>query len=232
MNTLPTLLFVWFAAQYLVGPIAVRLTLTAPDRYALPEIDWEMVDAFQQTSFLKPHNALLELGFKPITSTNVANVDAIYYWNPLDSATASIMVAKSTTVVEFTQVYVSGANLDVSNSVLPAVFPPRPAKVGYQLPGNQNLTNLFSTFKTLREGCLLGQRATVKASDVLRNVEDFLNVELEHLVGAGFYSREVFNGKRHVTMKGAYFMTWKLAWRSKLILLLLARHRAERAATT
>jgi hypothetical protein len=60
--------------------------------------------------------------------------------------------------------------------------------------------------------------------------EAFHNEELAHLVQTGIFSHCVNNGKRRVTLKGAFVMTWKLAWPSKSILLFLESRRAKAAA--
>lgn len=229
MNMFVKIPLIWLLAQYVAGPILVRLSLKAPARYSMSPLDWDSVTAFKSADFLTRNRALLELGFFPVAATKTDGIDAAFYLRNADSTIASLMVSSTNIATEFTQVYEAGTNLDVTNSSSPAVHPSWQRKIGYRFPRRRDTHALHNAFQKIRDRVDLGEAKHLVNSDVLKCVEDFVNEELEHLVSIGFYSKNVTSGKRNVTLKGACLMTWRLAWPLKPLLLFIAERQGERA---
>jgi hypothetical protein len=75
----------------------------------------------------------------------------------------------------------------------------------------------------LAEKLILGnkkneQKITFTRGSEFEAVETYLNRELNELVKKGWVQSRTGAGGRHLTVKGALLMTWKLVWPIKQIL--------------
>lgn len=223
------ILFIFLFVEYLIAPIAIRFTLKVPENYKLQQLNWGDVISFQTPSFNARHGILIQLGFVPAVATRLDNVEAAYYCHPKDPAIACIMVNNSSVFTEFTQIHISGTCLDISDYQLPVISPRWSKRITYQL-SRRDILKLFKAFEKIRDRISLGSTLTLGPLDILQYVENYSNAQLDHIVNSGFYSKVVSNGMRRVTLKGAFLMTWKLAWPSKPILMFFENRRAARAA--
>ena len=130
---------------------------------------------------------------------------------------------------EFSQ-FGAKAVLSVSSAPLPSVFPAWQRKISFRFSTCKGVADLHEHFQRIRAKTDLGQRTPVPPGQRLAQLESFLNQEQGHLIERGYFAPVARRGKRHVTLKGAYLMTWKMAWPSKPILIWLADRRTERAA--
>ncbi len=221
------LLGIWLFAQYIIGPIAVRFTLTVPETYVLPRLDYsELLASNTQARGL--HDELSRLGFLQGGATRLPNVGAVLYANPGDGSSASLQITKGFVAVAFSQPF-QGRYLSLSNAPLPSVYPRWNKKISYILPSCHKVDELWDIYKLIRARlCVPSARAEPAAG--ISMTEAFLNEELAHLIETGIFSDRVKNGKHRVTLKGAFVMTWKLAWPSKSILLFIESRRARAAA--
>ena len=229
-STLLTLFGLWLAAPYVLGPFLVRLGLRAPERYVLPEKAWPEFVNGNGPVVAGYHGQLMALGFVPVTATEVPGVGAALYIHPVDGSTVQLRHTKQFVSVCFSQEYHDGSRLMVGNAPLPAIYPDWSRRISYYVPEVGHLSRLFDAFKAIRarqrHGALLAPDAALQ----LRREEDYLNAEMDNLLEQGIYSRAVNIGKRAITLKGAFYASWRLAWLSKPVLLRLAAQRAARAA--
>jgi hypothetical protein len=226
-NILLQLLLLYLIFQYVIGPIIVRFTLTAPDRYSLPRLDQaELLASSPQA--MEKHNELLALGFIPGDATNIPMVSALFYAHP-HGPLAAILIAKAFVAVVFSQ-ECSGSYLSLSNAPVMGAYPPWRRKIGYHLHTCKDVRELFDNFKRIRSTLALPCSVSADPKALVSMMEGFCNEELYYLVARGFYSSHVSNGKRHVTLKGAFQMVWGVSWPTHRLLLFIEARRARTAA--
>jgi hypothetical protein len=233
MNILPILselLGVWLCAQYLAGPLIVKLTLRVPERYVLPRLDWREVLASQDSQFQTSHATIIGLGFVPACATGLSNLDAILYLHQSAGVAASLRAGKKHVSASFSQQLNNGAQFSIDNSPLPAVYPLQPGNLRYHLPKCKDPAALFDSYLRIRAKLALLVPITRDPTLELQAAQDLENLVLSRLIDARLYSSTVRKGQRAVTFKGAIYMAWRLAWPSKPVILFFAQRRAERAA--
>jgi hypothetical protein len=220
---------IWVAAQYVVGPLAVKMSNHAPERYSLPVAEWATIVASDTPGLAKRHEQLIVLGFLPVTATSLPNIAAIFYVHPVDGACAQLRDSKKFASVSFVQEFRDGKRLFVGNSPIPSIYPPWPRMISFNLSRAHEPTELFAKFKRIRTGCG-GEPISASTESLLKAEEEFENAQLSYLIERGFYSSVVADGKRTISFKAALRSAWRLAWPSRPILVLSANARAERAA--
>lgn len=220
---------IWLAAQYIVGPLAVKLSNHAPARYSLPVVEWTSIVASRTPGLSQRHDQLLLLGFLPVTATALPNIAAIFYVHPVDGCSAQLRDAKKFASLFFVQEYRNGLRLFVGNCPIPSIYPPWSQMISFNLSRTQEPSTLFAKFTRIRSR-VGGERVSASAESLLKSDEEYENAQLTYLIERGFYSSAVSNGKRAISMQAALRSTWRLAWPSRPLLLFLANARAERAA--
>ena len=226
----------WIVFLYFVVPLIVYNLNYGPEKYALPEIDWESFFAARSSAFLLEHAGFTQLGFLPASASVLSIPGSItffaLYRHENDLVTATLMSSSSTrgeTITkEFTQRYENGFHLSLIASPLPTPFPRWRKKEGYRLPEVASTALLFEAFKNIRAKSQYGQPERLTIGQELAEVQNYLNAELEDLISRRYLSAKVANGQRRFTLKGAFLMAWKLLWPWKVIDDVVSRNRVKR----
>jgi hypothetical protein len=221
---------IWILAQYLIGPWLVLFQVTAPERFVLPKLEWTELLMKLGKQLSDAHEVIIGLGYVPCGATEVPNIKAISYVHPIDGSGIQLRHLAIGYSVCFSQWYSGGMCLLVSNSQLPEVFPAWHKRTSYLLPRCRDIPALFDKFKRIRSALNIEGAVKADARIELQATEEFLNAELQENVRNGFYAKKVSDGKRRLSVKGAFVISWRIAWPSKPIMLALAQKRAENAA--
>jgi len=118
---------------------------------------------------------------------------------------------KSITYVEFTQVYSDGSMLDISNANQVSPYPQTDFKISLRYPEVQDPKNLYDILKKVKNSLKTSFKPI--AYDKMtgfKMIEDFMAKESDDLVRKGYCKEAIDDeGKRSLTLKGAYLITWK-----------------------
>lgn len=114
------------------------------------------------------------------------------------------------TYVEFGQLYQDGWCLLLNNSPMMTAYPPLAEKTMLRLPACQSLAPLWQSFLQARTK-LAANRLTQswRAEDALDLVDQALAVEAAVLARRGYCEQAGEAQSCALTLKGAYYMTWK-----------------------
>ncbi len=118
---------------------------------------------------------------------------------------------KSMTYVEFSQAYSDGSMLDISNADQVNPYPKTAIKIAVRYPEINDPEELFKVFQKLKHS-LKNTSNPVPYDEAtgFKMVEDYMAMESDDLVSKGYCNEKVDEeGKRSLTLKGAYLITWK-----------------------
>ncbi len=145
------------------------------------------------------------------------------YCNDIEKAGAMVVHmennAQSFTYVEFSQLYANGTMLDVGNASEVSAYPKMDLKISVKYPKVRDVAELYSRFKVVRES-LKNSEIVVPfdTSNGFEIVERFMAKESDILVEKGYCLPEIDSeGKRRLTLKGAYLITWRSVFPGKKI---------------
>lgn len=123
--------FLWIVFLHFIARLIVYRLHRGPEKYALPEIDWESFIAGRSSAFLREHAEFTQLGFLPAAASVLSVPGCItffaLYRHESDPVTATLMSSSNaqgeTITKEFTQRYENGFHLSLIASPLPTPFP-------------------------------------------------------------------------------------------------------------
>lgn len=228
----------YFAFLHFVSPLAVFASAKGPCRYEFPPFDLTETLTNAPDPTKRAIAALGELGFTPVGASRLdmshSSTGFVLLRKCDDPCLATVSVSSNflgaISSVEFSQLYEGGGCLSLTNTPMPATFPERPEKIVYRLPKYSDLRSLYSSFITLRaKSPFRYTPISPPEGGALVCLERYCNEELVALCKAGFYSSQCSDGKRGLTLKGAYVMSWKVLWPWKALRLRLAERRTIRA---
>ena len=135
------------------------------------------------------------------------------------------------TYCEFSQKFSDGRWLHVSNSNRPEAYPALPIKQSFQFPKVMVVEQLLSLHAQLRQR-LKGdlQPIDYQAEQGFAEITAFLREESDALLDKGLVKPEIdADGKRSLTLYGAFVMTWRSVWPGRAIVAALKRRGTKRA---
>jgi hypothetical protein len=227
MFTLLLIITAILILPYILGPIVVYLTLEMPDRYELKELPSDAFLNERSHGFLSLHNQLLELGFRFIGGSSLANSHSKAFFsgyrNADGSTIASVTSASAPNISEqltvaFGRTYSDGVCLSVNNSVNPEIFPPWHRKILFRFPDEIDPARLVVKFDAIHHGLGRTDLIEVPEGQELSAISKFLNDEILHLVSTKFARKPIGDGKLRLTLRGAFIGAWRLMWPWKMIL--------------
>jgi hypothetical protein len=203
----------------LIGPLIIRRTQKMPARVRFRKHDEATFMKNREEEFLSLDQAIRDCGFEHIGSSFMDGIQTethfSLYTHGSDSSTAMVVSifnpARSITYVEFSQLYADKSSLEVSNADQPSPFPPMDHKLSLRYPHIGDVQALHDVFMTLK--AVLNNSAAPVAYEKDRGfepVEEALARESDLLVSLGYCNGDIDpEGRRSLTMKGAYLMTWR-----------------------
>ena len=213
------IIFVPILLLNILGPLLIKKAQKLPARVKFNEHDEQEFLSSREEDFNALDESIRCLGFEYIGSSFMEDshtkTNFSLYSNEKELTCAMVvsMVSnvKSITYVEFSQTYSDGSMLDVSNADQVSPFPKTDFKVAVRYPKITEIEELYSIFRKLKNS--LKNSSTPIAYDKATGfnmVEEYMAMESDDLVSKGYCKEEIDEeGKRLLTLKGAYLITWK-----------------------
>lgn len=215
-----------FTLRHLVAPLGVWTAVKVPAQVSF--------EAWAEAAFLADRSGefqtldrqlrLLGLVYQTASQFQNSGTTSCFaiYAHPESRTMAALTEIKTNaqqvTYVELSRQDRSGFIISVQNSAQISVYPRMPQlKVTLQYPQEWDLRELWRRLDRLQQHRnLLPAPLPLGSEDFLNRIATFMEQESEVLVQLG-YCRAVVNadGRRSLTLKGAYWMSWKLLFPGK-----------------
>lgn len=211
-------------------PTIVQFELVGDDEFfercteGVPYFDEQMIDAgFVVVGNSSLHDSHTDTWFR-------------VYWHAQLKLAGTVVCISATnqpdlTYCEFSQKFSDGRWLNVSNSSRPEAYPALPIKQSFQFPDVLVVEQLMSLHAQLRQRLKGGlQPVDYQAEQGFAEIAAFLREESDALLDKGLVKPEIdADGKRSLTLCGAFVMTWRSVWPGRAIVAALKRRGAMRA---
>ncbi|VAW89842.1 hypothetical protein MNBD_GAMMA17-197 [hydrothermal vent metagenome] len=212
-------LIILIAILYAALPLWIYRVQKLPARVNFDAVDEEVFLSDQSDKFKLLDNKLKEIGFEYIGSSTLYDIHNTtcfsLYFNAKGNTTGMLVSMKSEadsfTYVEFSQLYSDETMLDVSNSLAVPVYPKMDVKISARFPKVQDVENLYRIFLQLKSS-LKNSSSPIgyKREYGFSKIEAFIAKESDELVYLGYCKESIdLEGKRSLTLKGAFIFTWK-----------------------
>lgn len=238
LQILLALLLLPVLALNLLGPLLIWRTQKLPARIRFrPHAETGFL-ANRDDGYRQLDAQIRALGFGYLGSSYMRDTQTeasfSLYTHASDQSCAMVvtMVSKIRTItyVEFTQVYADGSLLSASNVDMPSSYPRTALKMAVRFGEVADPRELHARFRSLRAGLRNSARAVPYSADEgFRMVEDFMDHESDLLVEMGYCHPQVdAEGRRALTLKGAYLLSWRSIFPGKGLKRWLDRQHAAR----
>ncbi len=224
------IVFVPLILLYLLAPLLIKKLQKLPARIKFEPHDEKEFLLSRDDEFHELASQVRTLGFSYIGSSFMEDshteTNFSLFSNEEDKTTAMVvsMVSdvKSITYIEFTQIYKNGSMLDVSNAQEVPVYPKMDLKMAVRYSEIKDPEELYKIFKKIKKSLKnADEPVTYEKKAGFSTVEEFMAKESDMLVIFGYCDPYIDDGKRALTMKGAYLLTWKSLFPGKKINALL-----------
>jgi hypothetical protein len=213
------IIFIPIALLNLLGPLFVKKVQKLPARIRFTGHDEKEFLLSRDAEFNQLDSEIKATGFEYAGSSFMKDINAetnfSLYTNEADMTCAMVVSivskVKSITYMEFSQLYEDGSMLDVFNATQVSPFPDMDIKIALRFPEIKSPKELYQVFIRIRN--YLKNTAKPMAYDKSKGfklVEEFMARESDELVKKGYCYDEIdAEGKRSLTLKGAYLLTWR-----------------------
>ncbi len=213
------IIFIPVALLNLLGPLFVKKVQKLPARIRFTAHDENEFLLNREEEFNQLDSEIKNIGFEYIGSSYMKDTNAetnfSLYTNETDMTCALVVSivssVKTITYVEFSQLYEDGSMLDVFNATQVSPFPDMDVKIALRYPDIKSPKELYNIFLRIKN--YLKNTALPMAYDKskgFKHIEDFMARESDELVKRGYCYNEIdSDGKRSLTWKGAYLLTWR-----------------------
>jgi hypothetical protein len=238
LNIILGIIFIPIALLNLLGPLFVKKVQKLPARLRFTGHDENEFLLSRDKEFNLLDSQIKGIGFDYVGSSFMKDVNTetnfSLYSNETDLTCAVVVSivsnAKSITYVEYSQLYEDGSMLDVFNASQVSPFPNMDIKIALRFPEIKSPKELYQVFIRIRNFLKNTSRPIpYDKSKGFKHVEDFIARESDELVKRGYCDNEIdANGKRSLTWKGAYLLTWRSVFPGNRIRDLIDRSYATR----
>ncbi len=212
-------LLIFVAILYIAAPLWIYRVQKLPARVSFDAVDEAIFLSDQSDKFKALDNKLEEIGFEYIGSSMLLDTHNAacfsLYFNVKGNTTGMLLSMKSAadnfTYVAFSQLYSDGTMLDVSNSPAVPVYPKMDIKISARFPEVHDVENLYRIFLQLKSS-LKNSSSSIgyRRESGFSKIEAFIAKESDALVYLGYCKEPIdLEGKRSLTLKGAFIFTWK-----------------------
>ena len=157
------------------------------------------------------------------------------YWHDvlkLASTVVDMVGANQSTLsyCELSQKYTDGRWLNVSNSNRSEAYPELPIKQSFHFPDARGVEALLALHRQLRSKVKREvQPVNYLGDQGFDEITLFLREESDALLAKGLLKPDIdANGKRSLTLYGAFVMTWRSVWPGRVIATLVKQRVAKR----
>ncbi len=232
------IIFIPIALLNLLGPIFVKRVQKLPARIRFTEHDEKEFLGSRDVEFNQLDSEIKVIGFEYAGSSFIKDTNTetnfSLYTNETDMTCAMVVSivsnVKSITYVEFSQLYEDGSMLDIFNATQVSPYPDMDLKIALRYPDIKSPKALYEVFLRIRNFMKNTARPMVyDKSKGFKYVEEFMARESDELVKKGYCNNEIdADGKRSLTWKGAYLLTWQSVFPGNRIRDLIDRSNASR----
>ena len=218
---------IYLGFMYLGMPLLVLKQNSMPAKYTLSPFSTEEENTLDE-EFKAYDQDILDNGFHHIVSSQVKHQKTTTFFNLYIQHTKKLSIlltsidnpnVKKLQYLEVTQLFSDDTLLSVMNSSVASFYPESPRKVGFRYPKVKKVSQLVQIIEYILEEYLSNKTAiSLPEGEELKLLERFFNEEQQELIDKGHVSPKIVQEERMLTIKGAYFMTWKLLWPVKQIL--------------
>lgn len=219
VNTIFGLIVALILAMYVVAPIIIYRSQKVPGRVKFLKLDENEFLNARSEIFSNLDSQIKALDFEYVGSSKLEDTHNTAYFSLYSnkkSCTTGMLVTmdnnvNSFTYAEFSQLYSDGTMLDVSNASVAPVYPRMPLKIAARFPDINELEDLYGALLKLKSS-LNNTSASVPYGSAygFDKVEEFMGRESDELVKMGYCREDIDDdGKRSLTLKGAFIFTWK-----------------------
>jgi hypothetical protein len=213
------IIFIPIALLNLLGPLFVKKVQKLPARIRFAGHDEKEFLLSRDAEFNQLDSEIKATGFEYAGSSFMKDINAetnfSLYTNENDMTCAMVVSivssVKSIIYIEFSQLYEDGSMLDVFNASQVSPFPNMDIKIALRFPEIKSPRDLYGIFLRIKN--YLNNTARPVAYDKSKGfklVEEFMARESDELVKRGYCNAEIdAEGKRSLTWKGAYLLTWR-----------------------
>jgi hypothetical protein len=213
------IILVPIALLNLLGPIFIKKVQRLPARIRFTGHDEKEFLLNRDEEFNLLDSEIKAIGFEYIGSSFMKDTNTetnfSLYTNETD-LTCAVVVSivssvKTITYVEFSQLYEDGSMLDVFNASQVSPFPDMDIKIALRFPDIKSPKQLYKVFIRIRNYLKNTARPIAyDKSQGFKHIEDFMARESDELAKRGYCYNEIdSDGKRSLTWKGAYLLTWR-----------------------
>jgi hypothetical protein len=197
-----------------VGPFIIWRVQKPPAEIrfeSLEESDFTPETVAALTAWDEPLQAL---GFRPVGLSkmlgNRVNTCFRLFWNPTLRKSATVICGR-VSYLEFSQLYTDGSVLTVSNSPVQGAFPALDFKLYYRYPQMREAAPLAEIHEKLRAKFKPDAEALeIGEAGPLAKLERYIRRESDALVERGLVHEEIdAEGRRALTLRGAFAMTYR-----------------------
>jgi len=227
LNIILITLFIPVVLLNIIGPLIIYRTQKLPTRVHFQTLNEQEFPAKHGDDAARLGKKLQALGFEHIGSSSLPDTHNTAYFSlyshAKDYTTAMLVTmdnkAKSFTYIEFSQLYSDGTMLDVSNAPVVPVYPRMSLKLSTRYPAIHDAEDLYGIFLKLKSILKNSSSpAYYKPEYGFSKVEEFMAWESDKLVELGYCKNAIdSDGKRALTLKGAFILTWKSVFPGKYI---------------
>lgn len=227
LNVLLAIVLLPLAFLNLLAPLMILKTQRIAARVKFTPLPEDEFLAARSDTYNRLDTELKQMGFVYGGSSVLKDTHTESYFSlyslPGDAACAMLVTINSPvrnmTYLEFCQVFADDTVLDVNNADVVSAYPAMKQKTMLRYPDVNEPAALLDIFRRVRAA--IAQRVALKAWDPAQGialVEQALAREADELLRLGFCLEPVdADGKRSLTLAGAYRLTWKSVFPGKQI---------------
>jgi hypothetical protein len=200
-----------------IGPFIIWKTQKIPTDINFVPVDESKFISERNEIFRSYDKSLSESGFSNIGSSLMMDSHSTghfrLYWNNENTIAAMVvnMVSKveDITYLEVTQKYEDGVVIDVNNSPVPESYPKMDFKLVFRYPKLHSADEMVKILQNIKSQTKPGS-TPVSISGGFKEVSEFIRKESDELLRLGMVKNEIDEtGKRSLTLKGAFAMTFR-----------------------
>ena len=217
-----------FIIMYGLMPLLILAQNKLPAHYKLEPLDEKTFFSESATDFQSLFDEIKSNGFRYVASSILTQQETqtrfslfVHNEKKLSILLTQISNPNVSTVLSFEvgQLYDDDTMLDVVNAPIAGAYPKSSYKVTFRFPEITTVKELVQAAERIAKGYLSTKTAvTLEPGQEFKKISELLNKEQNELIEKGYVQPDIQNDQRSLTLKGAYFMTWKMLWPVKQIL--------------
>lgn len=211
------LLLLFAVMMYVVGPLVIWRLQRSPAKFEFLKLSDNSIVNMISPQCEQWDREIRQKRFRYVGSASMLMGNSQTYFSMYrhDDMLAMIVAMKGGTrnmiYAEFSTLHEDDSVTNTNNSPMVSVFPTSASKRTYHYPDIQSVPDLMALAKRIiqHKGKALPVKLVPEGKE-FEMLEWFLTRESEGLVARGWYRPDIVDGYRKLTLRGAFFMSWRL----------------------